>query len=145
MSNRIELTIRPHPGIALLRLLPWLVLAGLLLTGALANIWLLALMPVVLVAAARDVRPDTLWRRATSITGLRVDGDRLQATLADGSRTGVQVLPHSRIGSGWLWLALELEGKRRRQTLLLSNRGGFRNTDRQDLRQLTYWLRLHSW
>lgn len=138
--SRIEVAIRPSPGLALVASIPWLLLPALAMN--LDGLPAIITLTVALAATAGLVtttRQQLLLGRR-SPDRLRTTPDGLNIRLRDGQEQPVRISGESRITHRLLWLRLRCEGQS--HSLLLSDLPGFRNTDPQSLRRFTGWLRL---
>lgn len=138
--SRIDVPLRPSPGLAALAAAPWLLPAVLVLSlqgipGA-VSAGVSAASALGAIAAIRR----QLLRTRNSPLRLIAGPEGLQAVKAGGDIHPVRVGPGSRIAHRFLWL--HLGGSGHAQPLLLSTLPGIRNTDAQSLRRLTGWLRL---
>lgn len=138
--SRIEVPVRASPGLALLAASPWLLPAALALSLQALNAALSAIVVLACSAGAFAAFRRQLLCARTSPVQLIAGPGGLDATLRDGSSLRLQISPGSRITHRFLWL--HLSGHDYAQPLLLSTIPGIRNTDPQQLRRLTGWLRL---
>ena len=138
--SRIDVRLRPSPGLALTASTPWLLLPALALT--LNGIPATVILPVILagaVGAIMAARRQLLAGRQTPVR-LRATPDGLRVRFQDDGEQPARIRGESRITHRLLWLRLRCDGHS--HTLLLSDLPGFRNTDPHSLRRLTGWLRL---
>lgn len=138
--SRIEVTIRPSPGLGLIASIPWLLLPALVLTldGIPAIVTLLAALAGI-AGVITAIRHQLLAGRHTPVR-LLATPDGLRIHLRDGREQPARISGESRITHRLLWLRLRCNGNS--HTLLLSDLPGFRNTDPHSLRRFTGWLRL---
>ena len=118
---------------------PWLLPTALLGLWSLQNPWLIPPAVTTLLIAGIRAGDGGLSLGSRSISALKTGDDRLWMTTKNGKERPVTLLPESRIAHGWIWLSMRVG--RHHRTLLLSDRGGFRNTDPVALRRLRVWLR----
>ncbi|MGM0450040.1 MAG: hypothetical protein ACQERE_04395 [Pseudomonadota bacterium] len=138
--SRIEVAIRPSPGLALVASIPWLLLPALAMNlDGLPAIIILTVALAATTGLVTTIRHQLLLGRH-SPNQLRITPDGLRVRLRDGQEQPARISGESRITHRLLWLRLRCEGQS--HTLLLSDLPGFRNTDPHSLRRLTGWLRL---
>lgn len=143
MYSRIEIPVRPHPVLALLANLPWLVLALFCLFAAPYEpaLWHGAGLVSLAIGIWRIAR--ALQTGPHSVTGLLVDQDRLRLCYPDGRTQTANVAPESRLGGRLSILKLVPEAPISAPVpVVLSALPGMSNTDARAFRRLRVWLRL---
>lgn len=138
--SRIDVPLRPSPGLAAVAAAPWLLPAGLVLgLEGMPGAVTLGVTTASAVGAITATRRQLL-RTRHSPRRLIAGPEGLRAINAGGDEHPVRVGAGSRIAHRFIWL--RLSGSGHAQPLLLSTLPGIRNTDAQSLRRLTGWLRL---
>ncbi|MEP1214590.1 MAG: hypothetical protein ABJM11_13135 [Marinobacter sp.] len=147
MSSRIDLRISPSHPVAFLCALPWLLLTALalLMVSTHGPAWLL-LSPLPLAGAIVQYRRSGLLSGPDSVTGLRVENQRLYARLGSGSEVTVLPSGESRVSAGVTALKLRRAGSisTTYSVVLVAITPRLCNTSADAFRQLRVWLRLGS-
>ncbi|XOZ33733.1 hypothetical protein ACMDCT_00395 [Halomonadaceae bacterium KBTZ08] len=140
--SRIEIPLKPSPGLGLLAATPWLLPAAVVLQLEALPFAVPASIVLVCTAGGVTAFRRQLLRARNSPVQLLASPEGLQAILRNGRQHRLHISPGSRIAHRFLWLHLKGHGYGSAQPLLLSTIPGIRNTDPQQLRRLTGWLRL---